>query len=45
MAEGAIAVVVALAGVGLSVTASIFVAIRQSRLEARISALVCSQAI
>lgn len=35
MAEGVIAALVALAGVGLSVTASIFVSIRQSRLEAR----------
>jgi hypothetical protein len=35
MAEGVIAAFVALAGVGLSVAASIFVSIRQSRIEAR----------
>jgi len=35
MAEGVIAALIALAGVGLSVAASIFVSIRQSRLEAR----------
>jgi hypothetical protein len=35
MPEGVTAALVALAGVGLSVTASIFVSVRQSRLEAR----------
>ena len=35
MAEGVTAAIVALTGVGFSVTASIFVSIRQSRLEAR----------
>ena len=35
MAEGVIAALVALAGVGLSITASIFVSVRQSRLESR----------